>query len=701
MSNPTNRLREELANSDPKFQPPGFESLIDRIAIQAIRQYRPDVIVCDSLNAEDPLTQAAARMVITARNRASDSRYECFSRESGIPDKAWDCKTLLARSISDSQNERRRSELQLTSTTPVHREGILLSELLVSVGGQMTQSEESSSKINLHDACEEAMPTWDQYGEYAVVFGARPSGGKGSLLPDEIRQPGAMRPVSSSESLRYQTAITSFQRESNLHKLIEMEVENATRDNRWLLTLNQLIHSTSAPARSQTLWTVAQEARQRGHWDRWSTCLELLIGDYPKEGAAELAAIQQSAWQGSSELRLWQARLSPSNNSQPTHSSVVTASYQTRASSSPFDTQTHDSSIAKNAITRSPDARTPSRLTLQSQTATRSVSPVTPIPTATVSEPKPPQSFADPMNGNQATRFSSLTSLARANIEDDPRRVLLTLASRADLASHWNGIYGWSHLTDQEFMLRSGLATEERFATTRDEHSQPTKSRNSTSSLLYVPISKFRPILDGSLGDDVWKEAHQINLQSVEASMQLYKAADMNKTVVSLIRDSRFLYVSGACSDQQVANKKTPLLGELSHKIPEGRTHDKPTIGSDRFTLRIDTDRDFLTWFQFTIDSQGNLTDSLNDMGSWDPRWYVATDRTESGWAFELAIPLNEISDEDFVKNQESKVSETDSVKFWNFAMCRTTPGLAVQYAKPVMTDGLSPVSWIPGIIQR
>lgn len=700
-SNPTNRLRGELANSDPRLQQPDFESLIDRIAIQAIRQYRPDVIVCDSFNAEDPLTQATARMIIAARNRASDSRYECFSKTSGIPDKAWDCKTLLARSISDSQNKRRRSELQLTSTTPIHREGILLGELLVSVGGQVTQSEESIAKANSFSANEDAMSAWENYGEYAVVFGARPSGGKGSLLPDEIRQPGAMRPAKSMDSLHYQSAITSFQREINLHKLIDMEVENTARDNRWLLALNQLIHSTSHSARSQTLWTVAQEARRRGHWDRWSICLELLIGNYPKEGAAELAAIQQSAWQASSELRLWQARTTPINNSQPTHSSVVTASYQSRANSSPFDAQIHDSSIANNATTRSPDARSPSRLTLQSQSATRSVTPVTPIPNATVSEPTHPQSFTDPMNGSQATRFSSIISLARVNVQNDPRRVLLDLASRADLTTHWKGIYGWSHLADQEFMLLSETAIGQRLSTPPNDRSQSPKTRHNSSAVMRVPNSKFRPILDGSLGDEVWKEAYQINLQCSEASMQIDQAADTNRTVVNLIRDSRFLYVSGSCSDRKRTTEKTSPSGEQSHQKPEGRTHDKPTIGSDRFTLRIDTDRDFLTWFQFTVDSQGNLTDSLNDLGSWNPRWYVATDRTESGWAFELAIPLNEISDEDFVKNARLQTSAGDSLTIWNFAMCRTMPGHAVQYAKPFMTDGLSPVSWVPGIIQR
>ncbi len=703
-SQPTGRLREELAIYDPKLQQPGVDSLIDRIAIHTIRQYRPDVIVCDSFNSEDPLLQATARMVVTARNRACDSRFECFSKESGIPDKAWDCKTLLARSISNPQNIHRHSELQLTSTTPLHREGILLGELLVSVGGQVSQPEESIANLDLHSASEESMPPWKQYGEYGVIFGARPSGGKGNLLPDEIRQPGAMRPAASSESLRYQTAITSFQRESSLQKVIEMEVESTIRDNRWLTALNQLINSTSHAARSPTLWTVAQEARRRGQWDRWSTCLELLIGDYPKEGAAELAAIQQAAWRGSSELRLWQAKLSPAIDSQPSPSSVVTASYHASTSSSPFESQTHDTSVRKVAANQTPDVRSPSRSTLQLQTATRSVNPVTPTRTGADHENIHSQSVSDPINGNQATRFASMTSSARANIGEDPRRVLLALSSRTDLTTPWNGIYGWSQLADQEYLLRSaGRAAggaAERLATSPSTASHLPTPRPASPAAMAIPISKSRPVLDGALGDAVWKEAYQIGLQSIEASMQRERAAVANITVVNLIRDNRFLYVSGACGAQQRLTEKATTSGDLLRNKPGDRTHDKPTIGSDRFTLRVDTDRDFLTWFQFTVDSHGNLTDALNDMGSWDPRWYVATDRTEIGWTFEMAIPLNEILDEDFVKTADSQASDVTGGILWNFAMCRTQPGNAVQYAKPLMTEGLSPVSWFPGIIR-
>jgi hypothetical protein len=65
------------------------------------------------------------------------------------------------------------------------------------------------------------------------------------------------------------------------------------------------------------------------------------------------------------------------------------------------------------------------------------------------------------------------------------------------------------------------------------------------------------------------------------------------------------------------------------------------------------------------------------------------------------AIPLNEISDENSVKNANSEKLPGEPETLWNFAMCRTAPGQAVQQAKPLMIEEFSAVSWIPGIIQR
>jgi len=299
-------------------------------------------------------------------------------------------------------------------------------------------------------------------------------------------------------------------------------------------------------------------------------------------------------------------------------------------------------------------------------------------------------------------------------MEFDPRKVLLDLASRAEVTADWRGIYGWSQLADQEYMLRASRVARQRSSTSSNDEHRLLRFSQGPASLVTIPLSKYRPILDGSLGDEVWKEAYQIELQSVEAlllddqavTQGVTQAVTPDATLVKLIRDSRFLYVAGSCVTRREINEsksipRNPSEKKPSEKTPEGRTHDQPTLGSDRFTLRIDTDRDFLTWFQFTVDSQGNLTDSLNDMGTWNPRWYVATDRTESGWVFEFAIPLTEISDENFLKNANSDKLPGESYALWNFAMCRTSPGQAVQQAKPLMIEGFSAVSWIPGIIQR
>lgn len=707
----------DLAASRTKSQGQG-DPFIELKTVLLIRQNKPDVLICDSFDSQDSLVQATGRMVMTARNRASDSGFSCFSKESGIPDNSWDCKTLLARSIPEDQSSRRRSELRLAPTTPIHREGKLLSEALLAVGAITGDENLLDPKSITFAVSAQSLPPWTRYAEYSTIFGVRPAGGKNGLLPSTIRQSGAMRTKSITDAARYQTTLTNLQRESMLKNIVSLEVEESTQDSRWRSTLYQFIHTSSSESRSHSLWYLAQESRRKSQWSRWSMCLDSLVGEYPNDGAAELAAIQRAAWGKSQEVQTWRNRKSPDQQSPEVVSRVVTAN----AASSPFDLRFEgpaspnqtSSLIQTSKIGES--TRQPSRSTLKSQSVSKIISPVQTASHQVTFNTKPTSKVAG--NDPLAVPFT-LRSAASSNIEFDPRNVLLGLpragaSNASDLANlhatikkmaDWHGIYGWSTLAEEEYSIRFDATAASRDSGPQTSMKQaPTDASvgfPSSMSQISVPMTTSRPILDGSLSDEVWRYAYKRPLVSLEETISL-QTSSTNISTVYLIRDKRFLYVAGSCKTQRgPAGLNAPAIAANNRTATGTRTHDQPELGADSFSLKIDTDRDFLTWFQFTIDSNGNLTDSLNDIESWNPRWYAATAQSESSWEFELAIPLAELSNEDWVDHVSSEDSMKGRTVVWNITMSRVAAGRTAQKSKPSIGDDHSPLSWLPTFIAK
>ena len=753
-----NRQPSELAIYDSKNAIHSNAEFHVRKIVSNIRQYRPDVVVCDSVDASDPLVQQAGRAVMTARNRASDSRYVCFSKESGIPDSVWDSKTLLARAECDNDSNQRRSELRFASTTPIHREGTLLSDLLLNVSALVDSQEIHDLQSDHFVSKTDSMLPWNGYGEYTVLLGLRPSGGKNGLLPEAVRQPGSMRSKTTKDSVAYRELIVNLQRELTIKKIIEIEVEEATNDSRWKTALQNAMRSTAKEAKSHSIWHIAQEARARSQWNRWSTCMDILIGEYPSDGAAELASIQRAAWGNSSEVKLWRQQQDQLKNAEPMSSSVVSASFVTTSSSSPFDHKNSSERSIQDYPRAMSEPRQPSRSTLQGQLASKIVSPVRTASSVEMVGTKNNESHASAMS----TSFASTVSTAFQRMESDPRTILLGLRRQTDIRSevpppntdenhplalandnklqvsyasqmaalkktltqmsNWYGLYGWSALADDEYSSRLSNHLIGRSGTNLGLTSNFTNSSQS----IWVPQSKLRPILDGELEDEIWKRAFAMQLRSSWDGTD--KPANVtNQTKILCAHDDRFLYVAGVCPFGSLTSNVSSPSGENATQ----RNHDISLHGADRVCIRIDTDRDFLTWFQFSIDSQGNLEDSLNDLKAWNPRWYATSAMKAHGWNFEIAIPLAELLDSQQVallshsthsdtpsaaksalKTAAQSIGPIDPVPngqnplernlvSWNISVDRQTPDRTAEQSKPMFIEDFSPVSWHYALVEK
>ena len=169
------------------------------------------------------------------------------------------------------------------------------------------------------------------------------------------------------------------------------------------------------------------------------------------------------------------------------------------------------------------------------------------------------------------------------------------------------------------------------------------------------------PLLDGLLTDECWQQAEEMSLTSDQTTGPL-----QNQAFVLMCHDQQFLYFAGVC----------PRVPGTPPDLPArtGRKYDEDLGDNDRITLMLDLDRDYATYYRFTVDQRGCTNDDLWGDVTWNPKWYVAADGDEGGWRFEVAIPWTEL-----LKNAPA----ADSI--WATSVVRTVPAHGTQsWTKPI-----------------
>ena len=71
---------------------------------------------------------------------------------------------------------------------------------------------------------------------------------------------------------------------------------------------------------------------------------------------------------------------------------------------------------------------------------------------------------------------------------------------------------------------------------------------------------------------------------------------------------------------------------------------DADLTGRDRVDILLDMDRDYQTYYRFQIDHRGCLAEDCWGDKTWNPKYFVAFNATETGWTAEIAIPLVELT---------------------------------------------------------
>jgi photosystem II stability/assembly factor-like uncharacterized protein len=215
--------------------------------------------------------------------------------------------------------------------------------------------------------------------------------------------------------------------------------------------------------------------------------------------------------------------------------------------------------------------------------------------------------------------------------------------------------------------------------------------------LFNLPRRSDPPFLDGKLTDAIWEAAEEIPLKpfvrntasadSAEFTRQKNSGEQSLSSFVMVAWDEEFLYVA--------ARLERPAEKRKSIELATHRSHDATHGDRDRIELEFDTDRDFATSFQLSIDESGQTADRCFLLDKWNPGWFVAVDSDESTWRLEAAIPLAELS------APLAKPGDT-----WSFRLRRILPGVLqhelVSPGSPVSTDGTGLIRFIrPKVVTK
>ncbi|HEV3436833.1 MAG TPA: sugar-binding protein, partial [Gemmata sp.] len=174
--------------------------------------------------------------------------------------------------------------------------------------------------------------------------------------------------------------------------------------------------------------------------------------------------------------------------------------------------------------------------------------------------------------------------------------------------------------------------------------------------------TELRPMLDGKLDDACWQDLKPLSLSVVCAAAdkpdEMKAFGDAYKTESRFAFDERFLYIAVSC---------THPAGQKVEPVAK-RTRDADMTGHDRVDILLDLDRDYQTYYRFQVDHRGCLAEDCWGDKTWNPKYFVGFNATDTGWTAEFAIPLIELTGD-----------RPSHGRVWAMNVSRIVPGKGIQ----------------------
>jgi photosystem II stability/assembly factor-like uncharacterized protein len=631
MTSPTNSTAKpmRLHISGVDSDSPLFDAYL-RQTVHAIRSFQPEVLIVDSVSQRVPEFAAAAKLVLRAEKLAADPEYHLFSAQSNIVEKPWKIAKIYA-SANAANGKLRFDDSQLIKST-----GKLL--------GQITSP--CQTLFSIAESDEQTSPNGLVLLESSVqsttaetkIFG-------GILLSDE-----GSRPVSEVRNSNYQVLMGTLQRQTAVDRFVATPGPRWRDDPRWKTTLDVFVQASGSSSIGPILLETARQCRERGYWNRWRVCLEQVILREPNSGAAEEAWSELSTFSESDELRHWLSSLQSETQPESIPSAAVSIAVQTPVS--PFESnnakQRNSSEVQQASFTEVVQTNLHETVSPPETSNNALEAPVSVAAAAHLESIVPPRMLDNCYQSIAVSNPAFLYDLRLQSVQasqlrktNSPDKLREALGIYDRMAMN-KSIAGWCQLGMQESAWMDNKVDE-------------TKSTR-------IQFIGEQPWLDGSANESAWKNI------SPHLLTDPFDAKQMASAQIKSAYDATHLYFSILCP---ASADRASLLSKSKQRTRDGADRRK-----DHIVLRLDTDRDYATWFEFVLDEDGQVAENCCGMEAWNPKWFVAQNRESNYWSVEVAIPLSELSNRPLQKNDA-----------WASCFYRKIPNAGTQHDGRVVSD--------------
>ena len=415
---------------------------------------------------------------------------------------------------------------------------------------------------------------------------------------------GARRKLGQPLANRLDSLKTMAQKHRNIEHLLSFR-DKPGNGAAWLAQVNELTNGLDPNDAVMVLYELAEQYLNTGQAKRAAHVYHVLIQRYPNSEHTERVLLWLVQYYASDEVA-WNNR-----EEERTHGKVVLANHHVESTAR---TAPKGNSIPVSEADKSGSGDLPQLP--NEMRASRAVQ------LTSQSERLKPALFAEP-----GMRFPLAAAHRKIGSNRDAEKIYQTLAqSRLSKA--------WVSCAQAELWLNKP-----------DQHAPKPMCR--------CESSEPKPMLDGKLNDDVWKAANYLALKS-----SLHDDLDWPATAL-LARDDEFLYFAASC-------RKVEQVNYPASQQP--RSRDADLSARDRVEFLIDTNRDWTTYYRLVVDHRGWTRESVGNVTSWNPEWFVAHTSDKDKWTIEVAIPIQELAE----------VQPTDGTA-WAIGVQRTVPGRGFQ----------------------
>lgn len=633
--------------------------------VRSIRQWRPEIIITSAANPQDldPVGACVSRIVLSAAKKSGDPAAYAHQL-SNLGMAAWKPKRVFA---AHGQSQR--------ATVEIHRSQI-------------------SPKM-LSSLAELADQSRGLLGDDSVL----PRTLGFDLLQDEIASPPKMRdffaglPIApGSDARRPMTTVVDnipeisrqVQKRIDAQAMVDRSIENPARAGTWLAQIDKMTHGMSPGAGATLLADAAMRSARSGNREVAAEAFQALVRKYPQSPQAERALAWLVQYYGSAEAA-WIYRRQGTNhravyvNGVLVDASTTDKTYMLRTTAPKVDPNAARPTVPAMAQAKGEQGK--------GKTGANGASPPASDP-ATDEQGEPsfggvslaglnaaieleldtlvvPASGTDPSDDRYATRADIALDAARSAQRISPAlfatpSIQFALASAARQSDR-----KWSAKPLQTLAgTPSGNPWTESAAC---ELWMAHRKGRAPKKVWACAQASAKPVLDGKLDDAVWKAAQPVALLRGASDTKQEKTNSAPSAAV-MMYDAEYLYLGVSCPR---ADKRDGS--------PAGnpRKRDSSMAACDRVELFLDVDRDYSTFFHFSIDSNGRTADAFWRDDRWDPTWYVASGGDDDYWTCECAIPWAELTGEAPAADQ-----------MWAVGIQRIVPGQALEsWTTPASID--------------